>query len=168
MLLIKSVSNYCLSSSFPPCFSSPPFPSPPYSSPPPLLPLYQLISSHSVFLHQRMTSASENHCSEVSVTMRPSVQFSHSVVSNSLQPHGLQHARPPVHHQLPEFIQTHVHWSVMPSNHLILCCPLLLLPSIFPSIRVFSNVSYLHQVAKVLEFQLHWDLKMTYLITTCS
>ena len=43
--------------------------------------------------------------------------------------------------------------SVMPSNHLILCCPLLLLPSIFPSIRVFSNKSaLLHQVAKVLEF----------------
>ena len=33
---------------------------------------------------------------------------------------------------------------VMPSNHLILCCPLLLLPSIFPSIRVFSNESALH------------------------
>ena len=45
--------------------------------------------------------------------------------------------------------------SVMPSSHLILCHPLLLLPSIFPSIRVFSNrVSYSHQVAKVLEFQL--------------
>ena len=34
--------------------------------------------------------------------------------------------------------------SVMPSNHLILCCPLLLLPSIFPSIKVFSNESVLH------------------------
>ena len=45
--------------------------------------------------------------------------------------------------------------SVMPSNHLILCRPLLLLPSIFPSIRVFSNESVpLYQVAKVLEFQL--------------
>ena len=43
---------------------------------------------------------------------------------------------------------------VMPSNHLILCCPVLLLPSSIPSIRVFSNVSSLHQVAKVLEFQL--------------
>ena len=44
--------------------------------------------------------------------------------------------------------------SVTPSNRLILCCPLLLLPSIFPSMRVFSNESALHQVAKVLEFQL--------------
>ena len=34
--------------------------------------------------------------------------------------------------------------SIVPSNHLILCCPLLLLPSIFPSIRVFSNESVLH------------------------
>ena len=45
----------------------------------------------------------------------------------------------PVYHQLPELAQTHVHRSVMPSNHLILCRPLLLLPSIFPSIKVFSN-----------------------------
>ena len=42
--------------------------------------------------------------------------------------------------------------SVMPSNHLILCCPLILLPSIFPSIRIFSNeFSSSHQVAKILE-----------------
>ena len=44
--------------------------------------------------------------------------------------------------------------SVMPSNHLILWHPLLLLPSVFPSITVFSTVSSSHQVAKVLEFQL--------------
>ena len=50
----------------------------------------------------------------------------------------------PVHYQLPEFTQTHVHELVMPSNHLILCCPLLLLPSIFPNIRVFSSESALH------------------------
>ena len=49
----------------------------------------------------------------------------------------------PVHHQLPGSTQTHVIESVMPSNHLILCRPLLLLPSIFPSIRVFSNESVL-------------------------
>ena len=48
----------------------------------------------------------------------------------------------PVHHQIPEFTQTHVE-SVMPSNHLILCHPLLLPPSIFPSIRVFTNESVL-------------------------
>ena len=50
----------------------------------------------------------------------------------------------PVHHQLPEFTQTMSIESVMPSNHLTLCLPLLLLPSIFPSIRVFSNESVLH------------------------
>ena len=47
----------------------------------------------------------------------------------------------PVHHQLPEFTQTYE--SMMSSNHLIFCCPLLLPPSIFPSIRVFSNESVL-------------------------
>ena len=47
----------------------------------------------------------------------------------------------PVHYQIPKLAQTHVIKSVMPSNHLILCCPLLLLPSILPSIRVFSNNS---------------------------
>ena len=47
----------------------------------------------------------------------------------------------PVHHQLPEFMQLMSIEPVMPSNHLILCCPLLLLPSIFPSISVFSNES---------------------------
>ena len=46
----------------------------------------------------------------------------------------------PVHHQLPEFTQTHVHQV----SDLILCRPLLLLPSIPPSIRVFSNESTLH------------------------
>ena len=49
-----------------------------------------------------------------------------------------------VHHQLPEFTQLMSIELVMPSNHLILCHPLLLLPSIFPSIRVFSNESALH------------------------
>ena len=51
----------------------------------------------------------------------------------------------PVHYQLPDFTETHVMFieSVMPSNPLILCHPLLLSPSIFPSIRVFSNESVL-------------------------
>ena len=59
-------------------------------------------------------------------------------MSDSLQPLGLSTPGFPVHHQLPELTQTHV---LRPSNHLILRCPLLLLPSIFPSIRVFSNES---------------------------
>ena len=44
-----------------------------------------------------------------------------------------------VRSQLLAFAQTHLHWVSDAINHLILCCPLLLLPSIFPSIRVFSN-----------------------------
>ena len=53
---------------------------------------------------------------------------------------------PPVHHQLPEFTQNGLMSieSVMPSNHLILCRPLLLPPSIFPSIGVFPNELALH------------------------
>ena len=77
-----------------------------------------------------------------------SVHFSGSVVSDSLRPHELQHARPPC--PSPNY------WTLLklmsielvtPSNHLPLCHPLLLLPSIFPSLRVFSNES-------VLELQL--------------
>ena len=50
----------------------------------------------------------------------------------------------PVHHQLLELAQTHVHWVGDALQHLILCRPLLLLPSIFPSIGIFSNESVLH------------------------
>ena len=49
----------------------------------------------------------------------------------------------PVHHQLPELAQTHVQQVGVPSSQFILCCPLLLLPSIFPSIKVFSSESVL-------------------------
>ena len=80
--------------------------------------------------------------------------FSHSVMSDYLRPHGLQHARLPCPSILPRVAQTHGHWVEMPSNCLFLCHPLLLLPSIFPSIRVFSRVHSSHQVATVLEFQL--------------
>ena len=96
------------------------------------------------------------------------VSFSCSVVSDSLQPHGLQHTRLPgpspspwvssnsyplsrlslclmsiesaISLSLLKFMSIE---SVMPSNHLILCRPLLLLPSVFPSIMVFSNESAL-------------------------
>ena len=70
---------------------------------------------------------------------------SDSVVSDCLRPHEPQHVRPPLSitnsrsPPKPMCIE-----SVMPSNHLILGRPLLLLPSIFPSIKVFSNESALH------------------------
>ena len=78
------------------------------------------------------------HISQPSVG---SVQSSHSVISNSLWPLDCS---------MPGFPVLHYPWvkltsieSVMPSNHLILCHPLLFLPSIFPSTRVFSNESVL-------------------------
>ena len=74
--------------------------------------------------------------------MFSSVQFSLSVVSSSLRPHGLQHARPPCPPPTPGVHSDSCSLNWMPSNHLI-CCPLLLLPSVFPSIRVFSNESVL-------------------------
>ena len=73
-----------------------------------------------------------------------SVQFSHSVMSNSLQPYELQNARPPCPSPTPGVNPNPCPLSRMPSSHPILCCPLLLLPSMFPSIRVFSNESALH------------------------
>ena len=73
------------------------------------------------------------------------VQFSRPVMSNSLRPHELQHARPPCPTPTPKVHANPCPFeSVMPSNQLILCLPLLLLPSIFPRIRVFSNGSVLH------------------------
>ena len=67
----------------------------------------------------------------------------------------------PALHHLPEFAQTYVHQSVMPSNHLILCCPLLFPPSQHQGL--FKLVSSLHQVAKVLEFQLqHQSFQWTF------
>ena len=71
------------------------------------------------------------------------VQFSHSDMSTLWDGVDCSTSGFPVHHQLQKPIQTHIHWVVMPSNHLILCHPLLLLPPIFPSIRVFSNESVL-------------------------
>ena len=69
-----------------------------------------------------------------------SVQFSRSVVPDSLRPHGLQQARPPCpitnSQSLLKLMSIEL---VMPSSHLILCHPLLLPPPIFPIIRVFSN-----------------------------
>ena len=62
----------------------------------------------------------------------------------------LEFTQPNVH--CLEFIQTYVHWVDEAGNHLILCCPLLLPPSIFPSIRVFSNESVLH-----IRWTIYWS-----------
>ena len=84
-----------------------------------------------------------------------SVQFSHSVMSDSLWPHELQHASLPFHHQLPESTQTHVHWvgdATQPSHSM-----LSLSPHAFKLSQhhdLFEWVSSSHQVAKVLELQL--------------
>ena len=69
--------------------------------------------------------------------------FSHSFVSHSLWPHGLQHTRFPCLSPSPGAWLMMPIESVMPSNHLNLCHPFLLLPSVFPSIRVFSSESVL-------------------------
>ena len=86
-----------------------------------------------------------------------SVQFSHSVVSDSLQPHR-QHP-----HQaslsitnsqsLLKFMSIEL---VRPSSHLIFWCPLLLLPSIFPSFRIFFNESVLHT-----RWQKYWSFSFS-------
>ena len=68
--------------------------------------------------------------------------FSPSVMSDSLRPQGLRRPLPiTISQSLLKRMSIEL---VMPSNHLILCHPCLLLPSIFPSIRVFSNESALH------------------------
>ena len=89
-----------------------------------------------------MTSTSLNpvcnsHLLSCLISQKHSVQFSRSVMSNSLQPHGLQHAR--LSRSLLKLTSIKL---VMPSNHLILRHPLLL-PSIFLSISVFSDESVL-------------------------
>ena len=61
----------------------------------------------------------------------------------TLRPHELQHARPPCPSPTPSLLKLMPIESVMPSSHLTLCRPLLLLPQIPPSIRVFSNESTL-------------------------
>ena len=103
----------------------------------------------------------------VGIPQLASVQFSCSIVSDSLQPHGLQHSRPPCpsltpracsnsrpSSQLPELAQTHVHrvTSIQPTHPL--SSPLTSTFNLSQHQDLFQSVSCLHQVAKVLEFQL--------------
>ena len=86
-----------------------------------------------------------------------SVQFSRSVVSDSLRPHESQHTRPPLSinncQSLPKVMSIE---SVMPSNSLILCHHLLLLPSIIPSIRVFSS-----ELARHIRWPRYWSFSFS-------
>ena len=85
------------------------------------------------------------------------IKFKFSSVSSLTQSYltlcdPMNHSTPglPVHHQLPESPKPMSIELVMPSNHLILWCPLLLLPSIFPSISVFSNESLVCRSKNIL------------------
>ena len=91
-----------------------------------------------------------------------SVEFSHSVVSNSLWPHESQHARPLCPSPTVESTQTHVHWvgdAIQPSHPLLSPSPAL---NLSQHQDLFKWVSSSHQVAKVLEFQLqHQSVQWT-------
>ena len=100
-------------------------------------------------------------------------QFSSITHFDTLQPHGLQHARLPWHANSRSLLTLMFIELEMPSNHLILCCPLLLQPSVFPSIRVFSselalcirgpqywsfsfNISRSSEYSGLISFRIHW------------
>ena len=87
------------------------------------------------------------------------VQFSHSVVSDSETPLTAAHQASLSITNSRSLLKLMSIEPVMPSNHLILCCPLLLLPSIFPSIRIFSNESALC---------IHWPKYWSFSISTSS
>ena len=102
---------------------------------------------------KRIQSGKEVNSHSLQTTFS-SVQFNRSVVSNSLQPHELQHTKPPCPSPTPG-----VHSDSRPSSQW--CHPAISssvvpfsCPSIPPSIRVFQWVNSSHEVAKVLEFQL--------------
>ena len=114
-------------------------------------------------------SSNDGHHASLSVLFRAhvisSIQFSCSVVSDSLWPHEPKHASFPVHHQLLESTQTHVHWvgdAIQPSHPLPSPSPPAL--NLSQHQGLFKWVSSLYQVAKVLEFQLQhqsfqWTLR---------
>ena len=84
-----------------------------------------------------------------------SVQFSNSVMSVSAIPWTSAHQASLSINNSQSLLKLMCIESVMPSNHLILCHPLLLLPSIFPSIRVFSNESVLH-----IRWPKYWEIQL--------
>ena len=104
--------------------------------------LGKLLRVHDIFLYYFLQFPVNLKLSHIKNLIQ-SVQFSHSVVSDSLRLHE-SHARPPCPSlNSQRSLKLMSIESVMPSSHLILYCPLLLLPPIPPSIRVFSNESTL-------------------------
>ena len=94
--------------------------------------------------------------------------FSCWVVSDSLQPHGLQHSRPPCPHRLLEFAQTHVCWvgdAIQPSRPLSSPSPPALNLSQYQSLSQW--VGSLHQMAKVLELQLQQSFQWIFRVDFC-
>ena len=90
--------------------------------------------------------------------MKASVQFSSVTQLCLTLCDPMNHSTPglPVHHQLPESTRTQVRWVDDAIHHLFLCHPLLLLPSIFPSIRVFSNES-----ALLIRWPKYWNFSFS-------
>ena len=93
--------------------------------------------------------------------------FSHYVLSDSLWPLELQHPQPPCPSLSPGLLKLMSIESKMPPNHLLLCRLLLLLPSVFPRIRVFSNELALHiwwpkywsfSFKSYIKFLIHFEL----------
>ena len=117
---------------------------------------------------QLITSATYSCVACVSLSV--SVQFSHSVVSDSLWPHGLQHARPACPSPTPRACSNSCPLSrwCLPSNHLILCRPLLLLPSVlasgsFQMSQLFTkywsfsfNISPSNEHPGLISFRMDW------------
>ena len=85
------------------------------------------------------------HCLSASLSSNHSVQFSRSVVSDSPQPHELKHARPPSITNCQRSLKLMSIESLIPSTHLILCRPLLLLPPIPSLLAVQETLKSLFQ-----------------------
>ena len=118
--------------------------------------MWRLILGSLIFL-MKLVNKRDMTLHRISILKTWQVQFSRSAVSNSLRPHGLQHDRFPSPSQTPGAYSDSISIeSVMPSNCLILCWPLLLLPSIFPSIRVFSDESVL-----CIRWPKHWSFSFS-------
>ena len=113
-------------------------------------------SAHTMQKHNLISSSFSHHrkCYCSSVAQFSSVQFSLSVMSNSLRPMSCSNPGLPVHHRLQESTQTCVHWvsnAIQPSHPLSSSSPAL---NLSQNQDLSKGVSSLHQVATVLRFQL--------------